>query len=314
MRSLPRRIYQRARSAARPWFKPGVLAPQTSPYPGHASLVRSVVQGLRTIGADFNFNPVSFRELSRNVYAPANEALRQAAWLKRRGRIDRLTAGPVNALFTDECDGILRLAEIDQLIVASNWILDFYRDEAPELVSKMRVCPSGIDPEFWQPPVRRKATAQALVYWKNAPEAIFRDVETGVRAYGLAIACVRYGQYRPEEYRTLLGTADVAVFLSTFETQGLALAEAWSMNVPTLVWDPRSEAEWKGKRFRAGSSCPYLTAATGLTFRSSDELAPRLLEVLSSPGRFSPREWVLAHMTDEVCARVLHRILTGGRG
>ncbi len=313
IRSLPRRVYQRIRRTVRPLFKPGVPLPRTSPYPGHASLVRSVVQGLRANGVDFNFNPVSFAQLSRNVYAPANEALLQAAALKRRGRIDRLTAGPVNALFADDCDGVLRLAEIDQIIVASDWMLDFYREEAPELVCKMRVCPSGVDPEFWQPPARRQATGRALVYWKNAPESIYREVEPRVRASGLEIDTLRYGQYRPEDYRTLLGTADVVVYLSTFETQGLALAEAWSMNVPTLAWDPKSDAEWKGKRFRAGSSCPYLTPATGMTFRSPDELAPLLRDVIDSPEQFAPRDWVLAHMTDEICARTLHRILTDGQ-
>ena len=96
IRSLPRRLYHGVRAAVRPWVKPGVPLPERSPYPGHASLVRSVVTGLKAIGADFNFNPESFRSLARVVYAPANEALSQAAELKQRGRIERLIAGPVN--------------------------------------------------------------------------------------------------------------------------------------------------------------------------------------------------------------------------
>jgi hypothetical protein len=77
--SAPRRLYQSLRSAIRPLVKPGVPLPAVSPYPGHRALVRSVVEGLRAIDADFNYNPRSFRELARVVYAPANEALRQAA-------------------------------------------------------------------------------------------------------------------------------------------------------------------------------------------------------------------------------------------
>ena len=85
-------------------------------------------------------------DLARVVYAPENAALRQAAALKRRGNIDYLVAGPVNALFADEDDGILRLPEIDRLIVACEWARDFYRD-APQLLEKSVPCPCGVDPD-----------------------------------------------------------------------------------------------------------------------------------------------------------------------
>ena len=101
------RLVRDLRRLARRIVKPGVPLPAVSPYPGHFALVRSVVEGLRAIGADFNFNPERLGEVARVVYAPANEALLQAIALKRAGRIDYLVAGPVNALFADECDGIL---------------------------------------------------------------------------------------------------------------------------------------------------------------------------------------------------------------
>ena len=108
-----RRWYRRGRGAIRPLVKPGVPLPYASPYPGHYALVRSVVEGLRDIRADFNFNPPRIAEVGRAVYAPENAALAQAAALKRRGRIDYLAAGPVNAMFPDENDGVLLMPEID---------------------------------------------------------------------------------------------------------------------------------------------------------------------------------------------------------
>ena len=97
-------------------------------------------------GADFTFNPRTFGELSRVVYAPANEALRQAIELKRRRVVDYVVAGPVNALFADESGGILLAPEIDLVIVPSEWTVDFY-EGFPELVAKSRVCPCGVDAE-----------------------------------------------------------------------------------------------------------------------------------------------------------------------
>ena len=150
------RLYRGLRRGMRPFVKPGAPLPGTSAYPGHYALVRSVVEGLRAIGADFNFNPSRLSEVARVVYAPANEALLQAAALKREGRIDYLVAGPVNALFVDECDGILQTPEIDRLIVPHEWALEFYRDTAA-LRDKSRICPCGVDTEVWKPAARTKS-------------------------------------------------------------------------------------------------------------------------------------------------------------
>jgi glycosyltransferase involved in cell wall biosynthesis len=310
--SAPRRFYQGLRRAIRPLVKPGVPLPPVSRYPGHRALVRSVVEGLRSIDADFNYNPRSFRELARVVYAPANEALLQAAALKRAGKVVYLVAGPVNALFPSQCDGLLRMPEIDRLIVPSEWVLTLYRADAPELLPKIRLCPCGVDTEYWMPSPGRN-TDRVVVYWKSGSEAFCEQVEHVVAGLGWQPVRVRYGQYEADSYRQLLDRSAIGVFLSSFETQGLALAEAWSMDVPTVVWDPRGPAEWDGRSFQAGSSCPFLTATTGRTWRTIDELAPVLRDALQKRSEFRPREWVSLHMTDAICSAALYGIILDGR-
>ncbi|HEY7292945.1 MAG TPA: hypothetical protein VH583_24115 [Vicinamibacterales bacterium] len=312
--SAPTRAYRSARRALRPFVKPGVPVPAASPYPGHYALTRSVVEGLREIRADFNFNPASFADLARVVYAPANEALRQAISLKRRGDVDYLVAGPVNALFSDECDGILKSSEIDRLVVASDWVVDLY-DDAPELKRKSQVCPCGVDPVFWTPSSARKDAA--VVYWKSGTVEFCERVEAAVAAAGwtpirVASAAGDFSKFTAEQFREQLDRAAVAIFLSSFETQGIALAEAWAMDVPTIVWNPGGRAEWRGRSFASVTSCPYLTSATGVDWRTFDELDSALTEVLANRGRFYPREWVLKHMTDAICARQLHRLIFEG--
>jgi glycosyltransferase involved in cell wall biosynthesis len=309
------RLTRDLRRRMRRIVKPGVPLPAASPYPGHYALVRSVVEGLRAIGADFNFNPRRLSEVARVVYAPANEAVLQAAALKRQGRIDYLVAGPVNALFVDECDGILQTPEIDRLIVAHEWANEFFRD-APALRAKSRACPCGIDTEAWKPSGAPKANI-ALVYWKSGDEAFCAQVEQIVRACGLEPRRLRslhgeHAMFSPADYRALLDQSVIGVFLSSFETQGLALAEAWSMDVPTLVWDPRGVAQWRGRSFASHSSAPYLTPATGRLWRTLDELEPALRGALAGRASFRPREWMLAHMTDAICSAALLAIIREG--
>jgi len=317
IQSTPVRAYRGVRRLVRAVVKPGVPLPESSPYPGHFALVRSVVEGLREIEADFTFNPTSFGDLARVVYAPANEALRQAADLKRGGVIDYLVAGPVNALFADECDRILQLPEIDLLIVPSGWTRSFYR-EVPALAAKSRVCTCGVDAGYWQPTGRAKDRA-VVVYWKSGDEGVCGAVEAVIRECGFDPLRIRSkpGEHRmftPADYREALDRSVAAVFLSSFETQGIALAEAWSMDVPSVVWDPRGESEWRGRTFRAGSSAPYLTSATGMAFVRLEELKPVLDKTLAALDSFQPREWVLANMTDAVCSRRLYELIKDEAG
>jgi hypothetical protein len=311
-----KRLVRELRRRARSFVKPGAALPAVSPYPGHFSLVRSVVEGLRAIGADFNFNPRHSGELARVVYAPANEALRQAAALKQQGRIDHLVAGPVNALFADECDGILQMPEIDRIIVAHEWALEFFEGR-PDLRAKSVACPCGVDAEIWQRSGRAAAGPSALVYWKSGDETFCDEVERIVRACGLEPRRVRsrhgeHAMFTPADYRRMLDEATIAIFLSSFETQGLALAEAWSMDVPTLAWDPQGRAEWRGRSFEARSSAPYLTPATGRRWRTLDDLAPVLRGALAERASFQPRAWILAHMTDAICSAALLATIRDG--
>ncbi len=303
-----RRGYQALRSSVRPLVRPGVPVPSTSPYPGHFAVTRSIVEGLRLCGADFNFNPRTFSELARVVYAPANEALAQAVSLKQQGKVEYVAAGPVNALFPSEAGGILLSADIDRLFIASEWVRSFYEAEAPQLLRKLRVSPCGVDAGFWSGDGERRRE-EVVVYSKNADESLCGEVERVIRECRLTPGRIRYGSYQREAFRSALARSRFAVFLSTFETQGLALAEAWSMDVPTLVWDPQGPAEWRGRSFQARSSAPYLTGETGATWRSIAELRVAIERLLDGQVLPQPRRWILANMTDEICARALFKVI-----
>jgi hypothetical protein len=86
------------------------------------------------------------------------------------------------------------------------------------------------------------------------------------------------------------------------------------MNVPTIVWDPQGDAEWRGRRFKSDSSAPYLTAATGIAARDVTALEPALRQALAALGGFRPREWVLANMTDAICSRKLYETIVSEAG
>jgi hypothetical protein len=55
--------------------------------------------------------------------------------------------------------------------------------------------------------------------------------------------------------------------------------------------------------YESVDTVPYLTPVTGRYWSSTDELLAQLAKLATEP--FQPRKWVLAHMTDLVCANKL---------
>ena len=155
-------------------------------------------------------------------------------------------------MFADESDGILQMPEIDRVDRRARVGARVLPRRAGAARQEPRPCPCGVDTEVVEAVRRAEGTATAVVYWKSGDEAFCEQVEAIVRRCGLEPRRLQslHGEHAhvpPADYRRLLDGAAIGVFLSTFETQGLALAEAWSMDVPTLVWDPQGEAEWRGR-------------------------------------------------------------------
>src|SRR5262249_7686124 len=152
-------------------------------------------------------------------------------------------------------------------IIAHEWVLELFSGQ-PALAAKTVVCPCGIDASFWKPSADRGDRRNAVVYWKSGDRGFCEQVEEIVRGCGLEPVRMRaqpgeHAAFSADDFRRALDRSAVAIFLSAFETQGLALAESWSMDVPAVVWDPQSSAQWRGRTFQARSSAPYLTPLTG---------------------------------------------------
>ena len=98
---------------------------------------------------------------------------------------------------------------------------------------------------------------------------------------------------------------EFAVVIDRVESQGLFLAEAWAMNVPTLCFDPHCY-RWicpnETYDYFHTSSAPYLSEATGAEWFELSELELLLDNIEQLKKKSYPRKWVEEHMTDEVCA------------
>ena len=228
------------------------------------------------------------------------EALEQAIRLKQIGVIKVLWAGP-NLVVTPTGSGnVLQHPSIDKVVVPSEWVANFYIRLAPVLQGKILVWPAGVDCDvFWKPLESCNAFEtrktillfKKLVHGKSSRwDLAFQKCCTYLQEIGRHFAVLEYGSFSKETYRRTLAKSCLVVYWTDApESQGIALAEAWSMNVPTLV--SASEFFLYAEACYSASSAPYLVNQCGQFFHNWRQLREMLPSYLKDEANSkSPRE------------------------
>ncbi len=258
-------------------------------------VIRSLLRGLSTLHIPHDFN--NWSNPGDLVYVNSDiSMLQRAISLKQRREITRLVAGPNLVIRPIDHQGLVGNNAIDMYLVNSDWTYTTYLEDMPKLRRSLEIWFAGIDETYWNEQ-KSPPNKNVLVYWKTESESFCKQVETALRSHDFNPIRLRYGSYNREQYKQLLNTVQFAVFISRTESQGIALLEAWAMNIPTLVWNPK-ELRAHGKQYSVVSACPYLSNATGTDWKHLHELTALLNNIETELKYFRPREWVLSHMTD----------------
>ena len=271
---------------------------------GPSALMKYLLSGLASLRTDFNYNP-SILRVNKNVGVLSNtRALEWAIKQKRAKKIDRLVAGPNLVIDPLDCDSILLSKEIDVVVTPSRWPTDYFLSKAPSLSTKIREWACGVDTDLWTP--SPEIGSQWLIYDKtdDRSKAILGGVKQALDRESISYEIIRYGDYNQSEYLDKLHRSAAMVFLSNSESQGLALFEAWSCNVPTLVYD-RRYWEYEGRSFHSECIIPYVNDINGVRFETINDIDRSLSSFQDGIDRngFHPRDFVLSKYTLEKAAR-----------
>lgn len=274
-----------------------------SPYRGHRAVTRSLVEGLRKTGANVNYNPRKLTELGEVVVVLSGiGALKQAIGWKRAGRIKTLLAGPNLVTDPREHGRLVCAPEIDVYLVNSEWTREYYVSACPELAARCKIWPAGVDVDYWRGAPEPQKNGRVLVYQKNGPEKLIQYCTEEMQKRGYEVETIVYGDYQPAEFLEALQSSQLMVAFSQSESQGLALAEAWAVGVPTLVWN-KGWLDFNGERISV-SSAPFLSDETGLFFYGTEDFCLLFEQWKKLRGQYHTRHWVHENMSDEVCARL----------
>jgi len=282
---------------------------------GHESWAGSIIRGLRALGSEagiWNYNPSHVDMLNDVLWTDNCPGAREALRNGSAGRTKFIICGAVGTTFQNSEDYLD--PAVGFMVVPSTWVADPFRGQSVSI----RVLVSGVDEEFFKPSVPRKSTAaqphvlkpgkSVILYLKTAGEHGYGDinnpfvqeVNNALLNDGWTVIPIVYNLYSKVEWRDALERAVAAIFMTSTESQSIAQAEAWSMDVPTFVLEASSAHPLfvYGRWWPQANEGPYINYMNGAKWSTVEGML-NCLKTLSSEV-LAPRRYVLSTMTDKI--------------
>ena len=117
-----------------------------------------------------------------------------------------------------------------------------------------------------------------------------------------------YGSYKEEDYISSLQNTKYMIILGRHESQGFAIEEELSFNVPLLVWSStlrKQEYPYKKEYMNVKSkvtTIPYWDERCGEFFHNFEELESTFDTFISKLETYKPRDYILENLSVEKCS------------
>ena len=257
---------------------------------GPNQVALNLIESLKKSKIKFNINPFCEKDIAEiSVVLSGKKKLQQCIYLKNKNIIKHLVAGPNLVVTPNEFEYILFSREIDKIIVPSSWVKNLY-NKFGIASEKIFIWFSGVN--IFEN--KNKKKNKKLIYIKNNKK-IKKTCLNYNKKINYKFKLIRYGYYEKESYYNLLNRSILMVYFGSTESQGIAMQEAWSMNVPTLVF--RNETFVYNKKKYLGNSSPYLTSSCGFLFQSIQQFKNKFNLIINS--RLYPRKWIKKNMSQK---------------
>ncbi len=143
-----------------------------------------------------------------------------------------------------------------------------------------------------------------FIYFKSRKPILLNIIQNFLNSKNIVYEIFNYNtRYDEHTYIEYLKNAKYGIWLGRHESQGFALEEALSMNVPLLVWDVKSmNEEYDYNYDDIPATCiPYWDERCGEYFYNIEELENVFNIFLSKLETYKPREYVLENLSLDIC-------------
>lgn len=203
----------------------------------------------------------------------------------------------------------------------SDWVKKLYLEFSSSFILPLEPLPFSVDTEQFKPLLNNNNSNSKLydciLYIKHRKHHIINETINILNNKNIKYIVFNYGSYNESDYINALQNSKFMLTLDAHESQGFALEEAMSCNIPLLVMDVQSMYDestdgvtsiygsYSPKKLFA-TSVPYWSDECGIKIKEYSELPDALDRMLDTYKIYNPRKYIEETLSDKVC---MQRIL-----
>jgi hypothetical protein len=220
--------------------------------------------------------------------------------------------GPHLSVFPDHRIEILKDRKNCIYIQPSDWTTNVWRSIGVEKYVRMKTLPFSVDVNKFTPGENK---SNVFVYIKRRDPNEIGYLYKFLNKFSINYHEFNYVKgYTENNYLDYLKTCKFGIILGAHESQGFAIEEALSCDVPLLVWNTKT----MNQEYRSSYSniecttIPYWDERCGEYFYYNYELEDAYLQLTSGllNKKYKPREFILENLTDEKWGEKMKAIIS----
>jgi len=171
---------------------------------------------------------------------------------------------------------------------------------------KIHVWPIGINTEMFTEIPEIDKEWDCLIYFKSKKTNHLNRIKNMLGAYKLNYKTLTYGQYNNTDIIKYANKCKFAIVLGSTETQGIAIMEIMSCNLPCFVLDPT-----KFKSYTKATSVPYFDKTCGIKSSFNKNFTKDFEQFLNLISLYNPRQYILNNHSMQISTKNLIKIIEG---
>lgn len=244
---------------------------------GPGKVLGNLLSGLKKIGIEYKLNS----DGDKNIILQDCQRL--------RGDLSNCLLGPNIATLPIDNDILMRPDSYHKIIVPSEWVKNLYSRWIHK--NKIFVWPVGIDTDLFHDYSNHHKQFDFLVYHKRRSDSELSRVLNFLESKNQSFTVMKYGNYSEEHFIDSIRNSKRGFIIGGTESQGIAIQEMLSCNLPLLVWDIKSWEDRGILNSCSATSIPYYDGRCGEFFFDVNELENTYSKFMA--GSFEPRNFVM---------------------
>lgn len=187
------------------------------------------------------------------------------------------------------------------LNLLSDWVCNYWKKSLNSNID-IYPLPYPVDIDTFSPNKESIKTNDIFIYYKNRNILELNIINDILKKYNYNITIINYKGYKEIDYINCLKKSIFGVWIGRHESQGFALEEALSTNIPLIVYNVKNMGQEEGYENNQlycntpASTIPYWDERCGEVFYNIEDFENMLLKLLINIEKYKPREFILENM------------------